>query len=292
VRALEELDAGGFAVVMATGILGVGARLEGIAVLADALLAAGCAVWLVLALGLGRRSLGSFAVAAGTVVIGADFLLAGEPELALALWSLGAGLWLSVLLLARLRAAASLLSIVATESLAVLAAGLAGRHEAPLLGVAVAAWVLGIACYPLVAGVVLVAAVRTSRFRPDHWILMGALAIATLAGSELLLAARALGAGGQDVLLDCALVTWALASVAIPPLLVAELRTRRWHYDAARWSFVFPLGMYGAASRVLGGADELVALRGLGTVFFWLALAAWLLTAGGLLRRVVRIANT
>jgi tellurite resistance protein TehA-like permease len=288
VRALEEVDAGAFALVMATGVLGVGARLQGIAPLADALLATACAAWLVLALALGRRSLGSFAVAAGTVVIGVDFSLAGRAKLALALWSLGAALWLAVLLLARLHAAASLLSVVATESLAVLGAVLARQHAAPLFDVAVAAWLAGLAAYPLVAGIVLAAAIRTRRFRPDRWILMGALAIATLAASELLLASRVLHAGGRGALLDCALVTWTLASVAVPPLLAAELRARRWRYESARWSFVFPLGMYGVASRVLGGADGLDALRDLGAVFFWLALAAWLLTAGGLARRSIR----
>jgi hypothetical protein len=43
--------------------------------------------------------------------------------------------------------------------------------------------------------------------------------------------------------------------------------------------------MYGVASRVLGGADALSGLRTAGTVFFGIALAAWLLTAVGLARR-------
>ena len=60
---------------------------------------------------------------------------------------------------------------------------------------------------------------------------------------------------------------------------------RRWRYEVARWSFVFPLGMYGVASHVLGSADAYSALRDVGTVFFWIALAAWLLTAAGLARR-------
>jgi tellurite resistance protein TehA-like permease len=81
-----------------------------------------------------------------------------------------------------------------------------------------------------------------------------------------------------------ALGTWAAASTAIPFLVVAELRTRRWRYEVARWSSIFPLGMYGVASHMLGGVDDLAGVRSVGTAFFGLALAAWLVTAVGLAR--------
>lgn len=277
-RALKEVDAGSFAVVMATGILGVGARLEGIAPLANVLLACACLVWLVLAAILRARSVRSFAVVAGTAVVGADFLLAGQGELALALWSLAAALWLAVALTVRSEAARSLLSIVATESLAVLAAALDRHGVAPLRDPALAFWALGLALYPLVAGRVVHASLRERDFSPTLWIVMGALAITTLAADELVLDRRALGA-------TVALATWAAASFAIPFLVAAELRVRDWSYELARWSFVFPLGMYGVASRVLGGAAGIAGLRTVGTAFFGIALAAWLLAAVGLTRR-------
>lgn len=274
-RALQDVDADAFAVVMATGIVGVGARLEGLAPLADVLLACACVAWIVLAAALGTRALRSFAVVAGTAVIGADLLLAGHDAIALALWSLAVVLWLAVGLTIRTEAAGSLLTIVATESLAVLAAALDSHGDAPLRVPALAFWALGLALYPLVAGRVVHGALRDRGFEPTLWIVMGALAITTLASAELLLDRHALGAA-------VALATWAAASAAIPVLVVAELRTRRWRYEAARWSFVFPLGMYGVASHVLGSADGLAGLRAVGTAFFWIALAAWLVTAAGL----------
>jgi tellurite resistance protein TehA-like permease len=274
----EGVDAGAFAVVMATGIVGVGARLEGIAPLADVLLACASLVWIVLAAALRARTVRSFAVVAGTAVIGADFLLAGEGELALALWSLAAALWLAVALTIRSEATSSLLTIVAAESLAVLAAALDRHGDAPLLMPAIAFWALGLALYPLIASRIVHGSLRERRFEPTLWIVMGALAITTLAGAELLLDRGPLGAG-------VALATWAAASATIPFLVVAELRVRQWRYEVARWSSVFPLGMYGVASRVLGSADGLPELRTIGTVFFWLALAAWALTAAGLARR-------
>jgi tellurite resistance protein TehA-like permease len=278
VRALTGVDAGAFAVVMATGILGVGARLEGIAPLADVLLACACLVWLVLAAGLHARSVRSFAVVAGTAVVGTDLLLAGQGEVALALWSLAVALWLAVALTIREEAADSLLSVVATQSLSVLAAALDRHHVAALREAAIAFWALGLALYPLVAGRIVQRSARDRHFSPTHWIVMGALAITTLAGAELFLDRGALDSG-------VALGTWTAASLAIPFLVVAELRVRRWSYEVARWSFVFPLGMYGVASRVLGSADGHAALRDVGTAFFWIALAAWALSAGGLVRR-------
>jgi tellurite resistance protein TehA-like permease len=278
VRALEGVDAGAFAVVMATAILGVGARLEGIPVLADLLLACSCLVWLVLAAFLRSRSVRSFALVAGTAVIGADFLLAGRRDLALALWSLATVLWLAVALAVRQEAADSLLTIVATQAPAVLAAALDRNHVAPLRDVALALWAFGLALYPLVAGRVVQASVRERDFSPTLWIVMGALAITSLAADELFLDRGALSS-------DVALATWAAASTVIPFLVATELQVRRWSYEVARWSFVFPLGMYGVASRVVGRADGLAGLRDVGTVFFGIALAAWALTSAGLARR-------
>jgi tellurite resistance protein TehA-like permease len=277
VRALQDVDAGAFTVVMATGILGVGARLEGIAPLADALLACACLVWLVLAALLRSRAVRSFALVAGTAVVGADFLLAGQGELGLTLWCLAAALWVAVAVAVRGEAAGSLLTIVATESLAVLAAALDRHHDAPLRWAAVALWALGLVLYPLIAGRIVRDSLRARRFNPTLWIVMGALAITTLASAELLLDRRALGP-------DVALATWAAASAAIPLLAFAELWLREWHYEVARWSFVFPLGMYGVASRVLEGAEGWAVLQDVGTAFFGIALAAWVLAAAGLVR--------
>lgn len=278
-HALKGVDAGSFAVVMATGILGVGARLEGIDPLADALLGIACLTWLVLATLLGVRAVRSFALVAGTAVIGADFSLAGYAELALTLWSLAAALWLAVALTVRSEAAGSLLTIVATESLAVLAAALDRQHEAPLRGVAIGLWALGLALYPFVAGRVVRHSLRKSDFSPTLWIVMGALAISTLAGAEL---SRDGGALSSDV----ALGTWTAALVTIPFLVATELWLRDWRYEVARWSFVFPLGMYGVASHELATAAGLRGLHEVGTAFFWIALAAWALAAAGLARRV------
>jgi tellurite resistance protein TehA-like permease len=278
---------------MATGIVSVAASVEHVDVLSDSLLALACAGWVVLAAALlprrgrlGRPRLQTFALVAATSVLGARFAILGVDVVPLVLWSCALLFWLALLArrpsLAELGGGA-LLVVVAVESLAVLAALVAFRRGTAFVVVAFVAWALGLALYPLV----LAAIARARRgFEPELWIVMGALAIATLAGTELLLAARHLETAAwlRLALPDLDLATWALASALALPVLVAELRTRRWRYEAARWSFVFPLGMYATASGVLGRADRLAALTIVGAVAFGVAMAAWALTLLGLAR--------
>jgi tellurite resistance protein TehA-like permease len=290
VRPFAEADAGSFAFVMATGIVSVAASAQGLAVLSDALLAAACLAWVVLAAAVSPRALTaprrrprlqSFALVAATAVVGVRFTQAGESTVALALWSAAATFWI-LLLVSRpevgLTRGRSLLVVVATESLAVLAALLSPRFGATFLVVAFAAWLLGLALYPVVMRELMRALRRRRRFDPDLWIVMGALAITTLAGSELLVGARDLHALPtlRSWLPTVDLVTWAAASVAVVPLVLAELRARsEWRYEASRWSFVFPLGMFSVASQSLAHADKLSFLDGIGRAFSYVALAAW-----------------
>lgn len=290
-----EQDASAFAVVMATGIVAVGARLEGLPILGDALAAAAGAAWLVLACVAGRAALRpgsrptlkSFAVVAGTAVLGAYTVVVDLDRIGLALWLLALALWLLLALrpprLGTL-SGGTLLLVVGTESLAVLAALLSRQHEAPLLDGAAAAWALGLLLYPVVVGVVLVALARERRFRADHWIVMGALAIASLACAELLLAARELDALGglRTALPYLDLATWALATALIPSIVALELWQRDLRYEMSRWGCVFPLGMYGVASHAVGTAESIPALHDLGTAFFAIALAAWTATTVGM----------
>jgi tellurite resistance protein TehA-like permease len=296
-----SLDAGAFAFVMATGIVSVAASAEGLAIVSDALLVFAISAWIGLASVVFPRAvrtprrprLQSFALVASTAVIGARFALTGDDTPALALWSL-ALLCYGVLVLSRPStgdpSGGSLLIVVATESLAVLAALLAPHSTAALLVAALLAWTLGLCLYPLLTAAIVLALYRRPRFAPELWIVMGALAVATLAGAELLLATRTLRALPElrSVLLNVDLTTWSLASSLIVPLLLAEVRSRgSWRYDASRWSFVFPLGMYAVATKTLAQADALPPLNRLGTVFSALALAAWLVVLAGLARRAV-----
>lgn len=296
---LGDLDAGAFAVVMATGIVSVAAALERRSSISDALFALACVAWIVLAGAASRHArrmprrprMQSFALVAATAVLGARATLAGADAVALVLWSLALAFWLLMMLgppVAGDGTGSSLLIVVATESLGVLAALLARRWSGAFLVAACVAWLLGLGLYPWIAGSISKTVRRTGRFAPDLWIAMGALAIAALAGTELLVGVRTLHMleGLKSWLPDVDLAIWSLASLLIVPLVTAEARMRSgWSYDARRWSFVFPLGMYAVATHALGHAEQLAVLSRIGSAFFVVALTAWTLATLGLARR-------
>jgi tellurite resistance protein TehA-like permease len=173
----------------------------------------------------------------------------------------------------------------------VLAALVAPAFSAAFRVVALVAWSLGLLLYPFVTAAVASALRRRPRFEPELWILMGALAITTLAGTNLFLVVRVLRAPawlrGFPLAVDIA--TWSLATVLLLPLVAVELRSRsHWHYSGSRWSSVFPLGMYAVASDAVARAAALEPLRAIGWAFLGAALAAWSATSTGLARRLLR----
>jgi tellurite resistance protein TehA-like permease len=291
-RSSRAIDTSGFAFVMATGIVSVAAGLQHLHALSEALLVVACVGWTTLAFALllsvtagspGRPGPGSFALVAATAVLGTRFSFGGQPLVALALWALALSAWLALLAVARRQGRADggwFLVVVGTESLAVLASLLAPRWGTPFLDAALGWWLLGLCLYPAIATAIAAELRRCPGFAPALWITMGALAIATLAGTELLLAARTLHAltPVRPVLRVGDLMLWALASAWILPLAVAELRSPAgWRNPHGRWSFVFPLGMYAVASQLLARAAPLPPLAGVGRAFFGLALLAWTL---------------
>ena len=65
---------------------------------------------------------------------------------------------------------------------------------------------------------------------------------------------------------------------------------RQWllRYQAALWTVVFPIGMYGVASRSLGNAVGLSFMGPLSRGALWTAAGAWLLVAAAGLAQVAR----
>jgi tellurite resistance protein TehA-like permease len=58
------------------------------------------------------------------------------------------------------------------------------------------------------------------------------------------------------------------------------------------WSIVFPLGMYAVGSDYLGQADHLPAVKSIGEVESWVALAAWVVTFVAMVCHLARYAIT
>lgn len=159
------------------------------------------------------------------------------------------------------------------------------------LAVGVPIWIVALVLYGLMTWLILWRAVaeRQDRdgFEPDTWILMGALAIATLAGDDIHQVAPGWLAGAVRTV---TILTWVAATLWIPPLIYFGLHriTRRpevLQLTGAWWTLVFPLGMYSVATHAMAFELGVQSMRTISLVFFWNALAAWVIVVvAGLLR--------
>jgi tellurite resistance protein TehA-like permease len=110
---------------------------------------------------------------------------------------------------------------------------------------------------------------------------MGASAISVLAGAQILrLPPGPLTAATHAVVAGLSVMLWAFGTWLVPLLVILGIWRHVRHrvslaYEPGMWSMVFPLGMYGVASRELGAALRVPWLVTLGRDEAWLALAAW-----------------
>jgi tellurite resistance protein TehA-like permease len=121
------------------------------------------------------------------------------------------------------------------------------------------------------------------------WVVMGAAAISTNAGSVLIATDSGMPfLNAMRPFIDGVTLTmWAWATWWIPLLLflgVWKHGVRRvpLTYTPMLWSLVFPLGMYALASLRLSLAADFPPLSAISGVMVWVALAAWAATAAGL----------
>lgn len=306
-----------FAAVMATGILSIAARMHQYHWLSDAL---GVIATIGLAVLIGVVVVTAKVISWDltdpdvtlrlfTFVAACAVLDSRLSSYALVMYVLGAvalSSWLALLALTgrnmvRAHSCAALrdrahgaweLASVGTSGLAIVASGVA-RHTPQRWGlwVAVPVWGIGLCIYGAMTYLILwrVIAQRIRGFEPDSWILMGGLAIATLAGDAIHALAPAWLAPTVRVI---TVLTWVMATLWIPALVYFGLqrinqRPGVLHFAGVWWAMVFPLGMYSAATEAT--AVE-IGQRSLGTVslvFFWVALAAWVIVVSAGLLQVV-----
>jgi tellurite resistance protein TehA-like permease len=294
-RAIDAVPPASGAVVMGTGIVSVALLLDNFRTLSLILLVIAAVIWLALACLLPLRALGgarqfevdiahptSLTSIAGTSVLGTRLTLLGWDWAGAVLLVVAVGIWLFLVpvVLRNWRTptiGASFILTVATESLALLAAALADADDSP--------WLLYAALFPLFLGVVfyLFVLVRFD-FRQllvgagDHWVTGGALAITTVTAGRLVLADIHTGTlpDVQGTLKTIALILWILTMLWLPALVIAEVVRWRPHYNVRRWSTVFPVGMYAAASFVVGEVTHTPAITDFAHVWLWVAVLVWL----------------
>jgi tellurite resistance protein TehA-like permease len=332
---LAELSPAYFGLVMATGIVSIAAHLQDLPLLASSLFALNIAAWAALcALNIARalrhprcffgdmadhlRGPGFFTAVAGTAVLGTQVILfVSGYRVGMALFGCAALLWFALTYaifaaftiksvkpsLDKGISGAWLLAVVATQSLALLAALLAVHAAQPwkmaLNFGALSMWLWGGMLYIWLMSLIFY---RYTFFRlapedlaPPYWINMGAMAISALAGSMLILNAPEAPFLQAIVpfLKGFTILYWATASWWIPMLVV--LAAWRYlfirfplRYDPLYWGAVFPLGMYSAATHELAHALALGFLGPPAQAFLYIAIAAWAAAFVGLARRLAR----
>jgi len=336
--ALATLTPAIFGIVMATGIVSLASRQHGLIGLGRGLFALNIAFYLsIWGLVVSRairypfqvladlvdhaRAPGYFTAVAATAVLGLQFIdFGGREDIGFALWWFALGLWLvlgygifAALTVKPEKPALDrgmhggwLLAVVATQSIAVLGIALLNAFSEawrPLLGFAcLALWLWGGMLYTLLMALIfyrcLFLRLSPEDLSPPYWINMGAMAISTLAGARLALAAGSLPVLEQFLpfLKGFSVFYWASGSWWIPLLLVLGvwrhlLRRFPLRYDPLYWSAVFPLGMYAAATHDLSRALNISFLGWLPPIFLSTAWLAWSLALVGLLLAGVRLSG-
>jgi tellurite resistance protein TehA-like permease len=332
---VKHLSPAYFALVMATGIVSIAAWDFGLPFLATGLFAFNLAAYLVLAYLTALRSIryprlffadmtdhrlgpGFFTAVAGSCILGSQFLLmAGSLAGATAFLALGTALWVGLTYtifaaftvkrekppLEQGLTGAWLIAVVATQSIAVLAALIAGTWPQPLRlelnFFALSMWLWGGMLYIWIISLIFYRhtffAFSPGDLTPPYWINMGAMAISTLAGARLVQNTpdAPFLASLLPFLKGFTVLYWATGTWWIPMLLVLGvwrhlIRRFPLRYDPLYWGAVFPLGMYTVATKQMAVALELPFLASLPPLVFVAALAAWTLAFVGLAWELVR----
>jgi len=333
---LETMSPAYFSMVMATGILSLAAYRLALPLLPVALFALNAVLFASIGvLALARacwhprgivadlfdhlRAPGFFTFVAACGVFGAQCLvIGGSLRLAMLFDGLGLFAWfvLTYTIFAVLTVKEDkppldrginggwLLAIVATQSVAVLSALIAVEVEQPLRlelnFFALCMWLWGGMLYIWMMSLIFY---RYTFFRfspadlsPPYWINMGAMAISTLAGSQLILNAphAPFLASLLPFIKGFTVFYWATGTWWIPMLLILAVwrhAIRRFplRYDPLYWGAVFPLGMYAASTQRLGEAMQIDFLGALPLLFLGLGLLGWAVLIVGQLRSLRRL---
>jgi len=328
---IRELFPAYFALVMATGIVSIACHLLNMDFLAYPLFYLNQIFYIVLwlltivrmirhpkrffsDLSNHRLGVGFLTIVAGTNVLGSQFvILKSNQTAAFILWIVGLIIWLFLIytiftLLTVMDEkptldsginGAWLMFIVSTQSIPVLGMLITSRftawNEMFTFGM-IGFYLLGCMFYILIISLIVYRfmffKIDPDEMTPPYWINMGAVAITTLAGANILLKGNApFLTTLSPFIKGFTFFFWSAGTWWIPFLfIVGAWRHFYKHfpltYHPAYWGLVFPMGMYTVATFQLSKALELEFLLLIPRFFIFIALIAWFTTAFGLVKRL------
>jgi len=322
--AIANLFPGYFALVMATGITSIAAHFLEMRPVSVALLYLNAAAFAILLIMLLIRLVrffpraladlndhvrgpGFFTVVAALCVFGSQLIIVANTfELALYLWIIALVSWVVIMyafftaVTVRMNkppldkgiSGSWLIAVVATQSISVLGTLLAARYadeSQTLLFFTLCMYLTGAMLYIILITLIFYRFtfldITREVLTPPYWINMGAVAITTLAGARLILAAPSWPFINEigPFLKGFTLFFWSAGTWWIPLLFILgfwrhAVKKFPIRYDPQFWGLVFPLGMYTVCTFQLSKAIGFPPLMMIPNVFIYLALAAWIIT--------------
>src|SRR5262245_28862253 len=194
-----------------------------------------------------------------------------------------------------------LLAVVATQAVSVLGTLLVSHlvdYREPILFFTLCMFLLGCMLYLLLITLIFYrftfVNITTASLTPPYWINMGAVAITTLAGARLIIAAPAWSflSDVMSFLKGFTLFFWSVGTWWIPLLFIVGFWRHVYkhfplRYDPQYWGMVFPLGMYTVCTFQFSRAINFPPLMIIPRIFIYLAFAAWLLAFAGLVHSLL-----
>jgi tellurite resistance protein TehA-like permease len=262
-----------------------------------------------------RLGPGFLTLVAGTNVLGSQFvILSSNQTVAFILWILGLVLWLfliyalfTILTVKEEKPplesginGAWMLFVVSTQSIVVLGMLIASRFaswEELFTYVMLGLYLLGCMFYILIISLIVYRfmffKIGAEEMGPPYWINMGAVAITTLAGANILLKGKA--AFLSDLIpfiKGFTIFFWVSGTWWIPLLFILGAWRHIYKrypltYHPAYWGLVFPMGMYTVCTFRLAQVLKLDFLLVIPKFFVYLALIAWATTIFGLARQLI-----
>jgi tellurite resistance protein TehA-like permease len=268
------------------------------------------------------RGPGFFTLVAAPCVFGSQLIIVTNSfEPAMYLWIIALAFWVMIMYafftavtvrmnkppLEKGISGSWLIAVVATQSISVLGTLLAARYtdQAELmLFFTLCTYLIGCMLYIMLITLIFYRFtfldITREVLTPPYWINMGAVAITTLAGARLILAAPSWPFINEigPFLKGFTLFFWSAGTWWIPLLFILgfwrhAVKKFPLRYDPQFWGLVFPLGMYTVCTFQLSRALGFQPLMIIPNVFIYLTLAAWIITFGAMLYSFLpkRVAN-